>query len=39
MAEELASYYSDLGIKVKYMHSDIDAIERNQIIRVKTRGV
>jgi excinuclease ABC subunit B len=33
MAEELASYYADLGIKVKYMHSDIDAIERNQIIR------
>ncbi|QKF81361.1 excinuclease ABC subunit UvrB [Halarcobacter ebronensis] len=33
MAEELSSYYSDLGIKVKYMHSDIDAIERNQIIR------
>jgi excinuclease ABC subunit B len=33
MAEELAKYYSDLGIKVKYMHSDIDAIERNQIIR------
>ncbi|MFK2822957.1 excinuclease ABC subunit UvrB [Arcobacter sp. YIC-80] len=33
MAEELASYYSDLGIKVKYMHSEIDAIERNQIIR------
>eukprot|EP01029_Cantina_marsupialis_P029520 TRINITY_DN781791_c0_g1_i1.p1 TRINITY_DN781791_c0_g1~~TRINITY_DN781791_c0_g1_i1.p1 ORF type:complete len:658 (-),score=130.75 TRINITY_DN781791_c0_g1_i1:1416-3389(-) len=33
MAEELTSYYSDLGIKVKYMHSDIDAIERNQIIR------
>ena len=33
MAEELTSYYSDLGMKVKYMHSDIDAIERNQIIR------
>lgn len=33
MAEELASYYADLGIKVKYMHSEIDAIERNQIIR------
>lgn len=33
MAEELSSYYADLGIKVKYMHSDIDAIERNQIIR------
>ena len=38
MAEELASYYSDLGIKVKYMHSEIDAIERNQIIRALRRG-
>jgi len=33
MAEELSSYYQDLGIKVKYMHSEIDAIERNEIIR------
>lgn len=33
MAEELTSYYLDLGLKVKYMHSEIDAIERNQIIR------
>ncbi len=33
MAEELATYYSNLGIKVKYMHSDIDAIQRNHIIR------
>lgn len=33
MAEELTSYYNDIGLKVKYMHSDIDAIERNQIIR------
>ncbi|MCD8213665.1 MAG: excinuclease ABC subunit UvrB [Campylobacter sp.] len=32
-AEELSRYYSELGIKVKYMHSDIDAIERNEIIR------
>ena len=38
MAEELASYYSDLGIKVKYMHSEIDAIERNQIIRALRLG-
>ena len=38
MAEELASYYSDLGIRVKYMHSEIDAIERNQIIRALRRG-
>ena len=33
MAEELTKYYADLGIKIKYMHSEIDAIERNQIIR------
>lgn len=38
MAEELAAYYSDLGIKVKYMHSEIDAIERNQIIRALRKG-
>jgi excinuclease ABC subunit B len=38
MAEELAKYYSDLGIKVKYMHSEIDAIERNQIIRALRVG-
>jgi excinuclease ABC subunit B len=33
MSEELTKYYTELGLKVKYMHSDIDAIERNQIIR------
>jgi len=33
MAEELSLYYANLGIKIKYMHSEIDAIERNQIIR------
>ncbi|WP_345986108.1 excinuclease ABC subunit UvrB [Sulfurimonas sp. HSL-1656] len=33
MAESLTTYLADLGIKVQYMHSDIDAIERNQIIR------
>lgn len=33
MAEELTKYYLELGIKVKYMHSDIDAIERNELIR------
>ncbi len=33
MAEELSRYYLEFGLKVKYMHSDIDAIERNQIIR------
>lgn len=33
MAEELSKYYLELGLKVKYMHSDIDAIERNELIR------
>ena len=33
MAEDLSSYLSDLGIKVKYMHSDIKALERMEIIR------
>ncbi|MBT0882296.1 excinuclease ABC subunit UvrB [Campylobacter sp. 2018MI13] len=32
MAEELQRYYTELGIKCKYMHSDIDAIERNELI-------
>jgi len=39
MAEELTSYYADLGMKVKYMHSDIDAIQRNHIIRELRLGV
>ncbi len=38
MAEELTRYYIELGIKVKYMHSDIDTIERNQIIRAFRAG-
>ena len=38
MAEELTKYYSDLGLRVRYMHSDIDAIERNQIIRALRAG-
>ena len=33
MAEELSKYYTEIGIKVRYMHSDIDAIERNHLIR------
>jgi len=33
MAQELANYYNDLGLKARYMHSDMDAIERNQTIR------
>ena len=38
MAEELTRYYADLGLKIKYMHSEIDAIERNQIIRSLRAG-
>lgn len=33
LTEELTRYYLELGLKVKYMHSDIDAIERNELIR------
>ena len=33
MAEDLTSYLAELGIKVKYMHSDIKALERMKIIR------
>ena len=38
MAEELSKYYLELGLKVRYMHSDIDAIERNELIRGLRRG-
>ncbi|MBL0708684.1 MAG: excinuclease ABC subunit UvrB [Sulfurimonas sp.] len=38
MAEALAKYLADLGVKVQYMHSDIDTIERNQIIRALRVG-
>ena len=33
MAEDLADYYTELGIKVRYLHSDIDTLERVEIIR------
>ena len=33
MAEELTDYMKDLGIRVKYLHSDIDTLERSEIIR------
>ena len=38
MAEALTKYLADLGIKVEYMHSDIDTIQRNQIIRSLRQG-
>jgi len=33
MAEDLTEYYADLGIRVKYLHSDIDTLDRVEIIR------
>lgn len=33
LSEELSNYLNDLGVKAKYLHSDIDTIERIQIIR------
>lgn len=33
MAEDLTDYFKDLGIKVRYLHSDIKTLERTQIIR------
>ena len=33
MAEQLTDYYSELGVKVRYLHSDIDTVERVEIIR------
>ena len=33
LAERLTEYFDEMGIKVKYMHSDIDTMERIDIIR------
>jgi excinuclease ABC subunit B len=39
MAEDLTEYYHDLGVKVRYLHSDIDTLERTEIIRDLRRGI
>ncbi len=39
MAEDLAEYYLDAGLKCKYMHSDIDTIERADIIKALREGL
>jgi excinuclease ABC subunit B len=38
MAEDLTEYYADLGVKVRYLHSDVDTLERIEIIRDLRRG-
>ena len=39
MAEDLTQYYHELGIRVRYLHSDIDTLERIEILRDLRRGV
>ena len=38
MAEDLTQYYQELGVKVRYLHSDIDTLERVEILRDLRRG-
>ncbi len=39
MAEDLSEYFHELGVKVRYLHSDIKTLERAEIIRDLRRGV
>jgi excinuclease ABC subunit B len=39
MAEDLTEYYHDLGVKVRYLHSDIKTLERAEIVRDLRRGL
>ncbi|MFO0707613.1 MAG: excinuclease ABC subunit UvrB [Nitrospira sp.] len=39
MAEDLSEYYHELGVKVRYLHSDIKTLERAEVIRDLRRGV
>jgi excinuclease ABC subunit B len=39
MAEDLTTYYQELGVKVRYLHSDIETLERIEILRDLRRGV
>jgi excinuclease ABC subunit B len=39
MAEDLTQYYQELGVRVRYLHSDIDTLERVEILRDLRRGV
>jgi excinuclease ABC subunit B len=38
MAEDLTEYYEDLGVRIRYMHSDIDTLERIEILRDLRKG-
>jgi len=39
MAEELSEYYQEMGVKVRYLHSDVETLDRIEIIRDLRRGV
>ena len=39
LAEELTEYYSGVGVKVRYLHSDVDTLERVEILRDLRKGV
>ncbi|XDD43487.1 excinuclease ABC subunit UvrB [Leptospira sp. WS60.C2] len=39
MSEDLTDYYKEVGLKIAYLHSEIDTIERTEIIRDLRRGV
>ena len=39
MAEELSDYYLECGLRVKYLHSDIDTIERTELVRDLRKGL
>jgi excinuclease ABC subunit B len=39
MSEDLTEYYAELGVKVRYLHSDIDTLERIEILRDLRNGV
>jgi excinuclease ABC subunit B len=38
MAEDLTEYYGELGVRVRYLHSDVDTLERVEILRDLRRG-
>ena len=39
MSEDLADYYNDLDVKVRYLHSDIETVERTEILRDLRLGI
>ncbi|MHA1822070.1 MAG: excinuclease ABC subunit UvrB [Promethearchaeota archaeon] len=39
LAENISDYYSEKGLKITYLHSDIDAVERSEILRNLRAGV